>query len=50
MDKCYLNSAEYIEYLLKLKKYGEYDLLKKIIIINRQHYDLGDDFYLLLED
>ena len=48
--KCYLNRTEYIEYLLKLKKYGEYDLLKEIIIINQKHFDFGDDFDLFLED
>ncbi len=42
--KCYLNECEYITYLLKLKKCGENDLMKNLVNINRQYYDLGDDF------
>ena len=50
LTKCYLNKTEYIEYLLKLKKYGEHDLLKKIISINQQYFDLGEDFEIFLKD
>jgi len=42
--KCYLNECEYIYYLLKLKKCGENELLRNMVNINRQYYDLGDDF------
>ena len=42
--KCYLNECEYIYYLLKLKKNGENELLRNMINVNRQYYDLGDDF------
>ena len=42
--KCYLNEIEYFTYLLKLKKVGENELLKNCLILNRQFYDLGDDF------
>ena len=42
--KCYLNRGEYIQYLLKLKKYGEYELLRKTLNINQQYFDLGEDF------
>ena len=42
--KCYLNECEYITYLLKLKKKGEYELLKNMINLNRQYFDLRDDF------
>lgn len=50
LTKCYLNKTEYIEYLLKLKKYGEHDLLKKIINMNQQYFDLGENFELFLKD
>ena len=42
--KCYLNESEYIHYLLKLKKNGENELLRIAMRINRQFYDVGDDF------
>ena len=42
--KCYLNRGEYIQYLLKLKKYGECELLRKTLNINQQYFDLGEDF------
>ena len=42
--KCYLNENEYMNYLIKLKKSGENELLRNVISINRQYYDLGDDF------
>ena len=42
--KCYLNECEYIYYLLKLKKCGENELLRNLVNINRQYYDLGGDF------
>ena len=42
--KCYLNECEYIYYLLKLKRCGENELLRNMVNINRQYYDLGDDF------
>ena len=48
--KCYLNKAEYIEYLLKLKKNNEHELLKKTIILNRQYFDLGEDFEAYLKE
>jgi hypothetical protein len=48
--KCYLNKTEYLEYLLKLKRYGEHELLKKMIIINRQYFDLGEDFEIYLKE
>ena len=48
--KCYLNKTEYIEYLLKLKKYGEHELLKKTLILNQQFFDLGEDFEQYLKD
>ena len=48
--KCYLNKAEYIEYLLKLKKNNEHELLKKTIIFNRQYFDLGEDFEAYLKE
>ena len=48
--KCYLNKTEYIEYLLKLKKYGEHELLKRTITSNQQFFDLGEDFEQYLKD
>ena len=48
--KCYLNENEYINYLLKLKKCGENELLKNILNINRQYYDFGDDFDSYIKD
>ena len=48
--KCYLNEIEYINYLLKLKKCGENDLLRDIISLNRQYYDLGDDFDMYIRE
>ena len=50
LTKCYLNKTEYIEYLLKLKKYGEHELLKKILSLNQQYFDLGEDFEIFLKD
>ena len=48
--KCYLNKTEYIEYLLKLKTYGEHELLKKTLSLNQRYFDLGEDFELYLKD
>ena len=48
--KCYLNKTEYIEYLLKLKVYGEHELLKQLLNINKQYFDLGDDFEIYLRE
>ena len=45
-----MNKTEYLEYLLKLKRYGEHELLKKMIIINRQYFDLGEDFEIYLKE
>ena len=42
--KCYLNESEYLSHLIKLKNNGENELLRNIMSINRQYYDLGDDF------
>ena len=42
--KCYLNESEYMSYLIQLKTTGENELLRNLISINRQYYDLGDDF------
>ena len=42
--KCYLNENEYLSHLIKLKNNGENELLRNIMSINRQYYDLGDDF------
>ena len=44
MIKCYLNEQEYLTYLIKLKIAREYELLRIVMSINRQYYDLGDDF------
>jgi len=48
--KCYLNECEYITYLLKLKKSGENELLKNLVNINRQYYDLGEDFDIYIRE
>ena len=45
-----MNKTEYIEYLLKLKKNNEHELLKKAIILNRQYFDLGEDFEAYLKE
>ena len=50
LTKCYLNKTEYIEYLLKLKRYGEHELLKNVLALNQQYFDLGVDFELFLKD
>ena len=44
MIKCYLNEQEYLTYLIKLKMTGEDELLRIVMSINRQYYDLGIDF------
>jgi len=48
--KCYLNKAEYIDYLLKLKRYGEHELLKRLLMLNQQYFDLGENFDVFLKD
>ena len=41
--KCNLNEEEYLEYLIKLKKNKEDELVKKLLSVNQQYYDLGND-------
>ena len=48
--KCYLNESEYMNYLIKLKQSGENELLKSVISINRQYYDLGEDFDIFIRE
>ena len=48
--KCYLNESEYMTYLIKLKQSGENELLKSVMSINRQYYDLGDDFDIFIRE
>ena len=48
--KCYLNKTEYVNYLLKLKKYGEHELLKRLLMLNQQYFDLGENFEVFLKD
>ena len=50
MIKCYLNESEYFTYLLKLKKNGENELLRIVMNINRQYFDLGDDFDVFIRE
>ena len=50
ITKCYLNESEYLHHLIKLKSNGENELLRNIMIINRQYYDLGDDFDILIRE
>lgn len=48
--KCYLNKTEYLDYLLKLKIFGEHELLKKTLNLNQPYFDLGEDFDLYLKN
>ena len=44
LNKHYLNEEEYIMYLIKLRFYKENDLIKKNLEMNKNIYDLGDNF------
>ena len=44
MKKHYLSEAEYLEYLLRLRKKGEIELVHNIITINQLIFYYGDDF------
>ena len=48
--KCCLNEEEYIEYLLKLKKNKEDELVKKLLSLNQQYYDLGNDLVYFIKE
>ena len=42
--KHYLNEEEYLEHLLKLRKKGEIELVKNILIENQLNFYFGEDF------
>ena len=48
--KCNLNEEEYIEYLLKLKNNKEDELAKRLVSLNQQYYDLGNDFEYFIKE